>query len=471
MNNYKECLEHDSMFHDARIKLALLNLTIKKDKGPALKHLDRVLGYDSMQKAALMFRALLSDEKDKIQPVRDLTRLLTVSPNDLLALYFRGLFSAELGNFYQAFNDFQKVIKATETSDNNFKGQQSGIDKKIDLQNVGVYTMMRVYGLPEDDGLNIKKAYCQILIREFDKAIATLESISVSREDPLVVYLKAVAYEHKGEHMKALNFYDQALKLDNDIADAHKKRGIYAQELKQWPLSIRDFSEVLRLTPDAFVIYKIRGTSYYHNNQFKSAINDYTRYLKYDSGNAEVLGSRGMAYRQSGDRLLSYADFAASENPQAIDFTDAVKLLDELLAKKDTLQALPILDIMTKTTPFFTEGFVRHFKIRVAQKNWKFIKDNIAVALRNSRVGAPKEDHSYLLTLQAMIYWQTQHPDDALDTFNSAIKFDRSNSLAFFERGKLLLEMGKRSKAEADLKTASSLGNSQAKTLLADLGH
>jgi tetratricopeptide (TPR) repeat protein len=213
----------------------------------------------------------------------------------------------------------------------------------------------------------------------------------------------------------------------------------------------------------------MRGTSYYHNNQFRPAINDFNSFLKYDSGNAEVIGSRGMAHFKAGQRLDAYVDFAASENPHAINFTDAAKLIDSMLIKSDTIQVLARLDIMTKSAPFFTEGFVRQLKINVAQKKWELVKTRVHVAVRNSRVDAPTTDHSYLLTLQAITFQQSRQHEDALSTFNSAIKFDKSNSLAFFERGKLFLEMGKRNKAEADLKTASTLGNREAKTMLASL--
>jgi Tfp pilus assembly protein PilF len=66
-----------------------------------------------------------------------------------------------------------------------------------------------------------------------------------------------------------------------------------------------------------------------------------------------------------------------------------------------------------------------------------------------------------------MNFVRQKRENDALTAFVEAIKLDKTNDLAYFERGKLYLDMGKSSKAESDLKEASSLGNKQAKQLLA----
>ena len=66
-----------------------------------------------------------------------------------------------------------------------------------------------------------------------------------------------------------------------------------------------------------------------------------------------------------------------------------------------------------------------------------------------------------------MHYVRQKHQDDALKAFDEAIRANKKNDLAYLERGKLWMVMGKTSKAESDLKQASSLGNKQAGHLLA----
>jgi tetratricopeptide (TPR) repeat protein len=335
------------------------------------------------------------------------------------------------------------------------------------LQNAGAYTLTRVYGLNEDDGAKLKQAYCYIITNEFDKSIAIINKMDKPNDEPLSVYLKAVAYEHKGEHYKAYQFYDLALTLDKEIADAYKKRAIYEQELKLWDKSIEDLTTVLRLNPEAYVTYKIRGISYFYVNKFNLAISDYTAYLKNDSTNKEVLGYRGVAHRQNNQKLKAYIDFAVSDNRQALNFKEMQHLVDSVLMKGDTTLGLYALNNFTAALPYFTEAYVQKFKIHMARNEWEPIKSDITNAIRNRRWDAEKNNYAFLLTVQAMNLVKDHHNEDALSAFNEAIKLDKKNALAYLERGKTLLTMNKVSKAESDFKQASVLGSEKAKQLLA----
>jgi tetratricopeptide (TPR) repeat protein len=385
----------------------------------------------------------------------------------MIARYLRGTISTELGDFERAFLDFQRIIKDTSTDDNNFKGQQTWIDKKIDIQNVGAYTLTRIYGLPDGDAAKLKQAYCQILTSEFDKSITAIDQISNPKKEPLATYLKAVAYEHKGDHNTAFQYYDLTLRLDPEIADAHKKMGIYYQELKQWDKSVESLSRVLKIYPDNFVIAKIRGTSYYYLQRYPEAIADFTTYLAHDTTNIEVMGYRGMAYFKNGQRLKAYLDFANSDNENAINFPDLTHLVDSVIAKSDTTKTMALLSSITKGCPFFTEGFVRMYKIQVRRNEWKEIEQTINRAVRSSRMDATKTDQAYLLTLQGMNFARLHHEQDAIDILTEAVKLDSKSDLAYLERGKILLAQGKTSKAESDFRQASALGNQEASQLLA----
>lgn len=466
VNYYEQCLKVDSLFHDARIKLSLIDLFVKKNEAVALSHLNKVLANDSLQKNALLFRSIILFEKDKKQSVRDLSNLILVNPLNLMARYLRGILLTEIKKFDQAFADFQKVINSTSVDDNQFMGKQTWVDKKIDIQNVGAYTLTRIYGLSDGDASKVRQAYCHILNGEFMQAVGILNQTSNPMKEPLCLYLIAVAYEHKGEHLKAFNFYNLALALDSDITDAHKKRGIYEQEIKAWDKSIADFDAVLKLHPDSYVIYKIRGTSHYYLNNFAQAISDYSAYLQRDTLNKEIIGFRGAAYLKNNQRLNAYIDFAVSENQGGLVFEDMNHLIDSVLTRGDTTLALQALSSITKAAPYYTEGYARKFRIHLARNEWKSIEDEILMALRNSRADAEKTEHAYLLWVQAMTLAKNRHEEDALTKFTECIKLDKQNALAYLERGKIWLSMGKTSKAESDIKKAAEMGNEKAKELL-----
>jgi tetratricopeptide (TPR) repeat protein len=468
INSFRDCLEADSLYHEARINIALVALLESKDEAIAIKEFTSVLALDSLQKNALLMRSILVFDRDKSQSLRDLNNLILVSPHNVMAYYLRGLLLTGMQRYDRGFSDFQTVIKSTATSENNFKGQQTWVDKKIDLQNVGAYTLTRVYGLNPEDATKLKQAYCLILTNAFDKSIAVLNSTSDQEGEPLVIYLKAVANEHQGRHAQALAFYDEAIRLDNTIADAYKKRAIYEQELKQWDKSIVDLTTVLRLLPESYVIYKIRGISYHYSGAFNKSIADYNSYLKHDSTDQQVIGYRGMAYKAINQRLKAYIDFGNSNNSQAFIIEDMLHLVDSVLQKGDTTLAVTALTSFVKSAPWFTEAYAMKLKLHLEQSDWPILELDLSRALRNSRADAAKEHRAFLFTLQGMVM-RNANNEGALDAYDAAIRSDKSNAFAYLERGKFLLTKNKTAKAIDDLKKSASFGNLEARKLLEGL--
>lgn len=466
ISSFRECLRADSTYHDARIDIALVMLMANKSEKDAVKELDAVVRQDSLHQHALMMRSILMFDKKKDQSLNDLSRVIRVNPNNIVAFYLRGMLFTYLQQFDRGFADFQNVIKSTVTDDNNFKGQQTWIDKKIDIQNVGAYTLTRVYGMRDEDATKVKQAFCLILTDAYDKSLAVLHSTSDPDGDPLTVYLQAVVNEHQGNHKAALKYYDEALRLDNAIADAYKKRGIYAQELKLWDVSIADFTRVLELMPESFVMYKIRGISYYHNKNYDAAIVDFTRYLERDSTNEQIIGYRGMAYLEKKEHLRAYMDFSNSRNMHMLNYNHMMYLVNSVMQTGDTTLVLEALACFVRNNPTFLEAYTLKLRLHVLQNDWASVQQDLMHA--QPRKDAPKQILANFLTVKGMWLSKTQSAE-ALGVFNQAVKSDRNNAFAHLERGKYLLAQNKTAKAIDDLKKASSLGSAEAKHILTRL--
>jgi tetratricopeptide (TPR) repeat protein len=459
LNSYQTCLRVDTTFHAARIKLAIIELIDKKNQKAAINQLNRVLEINPTHRHALTFRSILVFDNNPQQTLQDFAILIQFNPNNLAAYYLRGLLYTNLQQYSSGFLDFQKVMKGSAISDNSFRGERTWIDKKIDIQNIGAYALLRMYGL-EDGVINkIKEAYCHIIVGNPDRSIKLLNAIPASLKDPLLVYLKAVAYEHKGDHVNAFQLYNKAIELDNTIFDAYKKRGMYEQNMKQWDLSIQDFTTALELIPDLQLLNKLRGISYYFNNENSKALDDLNIYLKFDSTDVLALRYRGMAYSKNNQTLYSYIDLANSSTLDTLNFSFMRQLVDSTLVAGDTAKAEVALTSFVKAAPTFTEGYVLKFKLNLAKKAWSEVETEITKAVSNIRTDASKPDQAYLLTVQGMVFARQQLTTEALKKFNEALKLDSQNALIYYERGKLLATTNKTTKAIQDLKIAASLGS------------
>jgi tetratricopeptide (TPR) repeat protein len=469
MDGYTQCVQRDSTFHDARLRLGLFQITSGDNMDRALPQLNKVLAMDSTHRYARLFRSMASFRTNPNQALVDLGVLARRWPGNRMVLYLHGLILAKNGDYQRAFPELRKLIELAYKDENAFRGQQTWLDKMIDIQNAGAYTVSRVYGLPDFDAGKVKEAYCLIVTGEYGHSIVSMNEANVAYTEPLCLFLKAVASEHMGDHKTAFRLYNQALALDPDIVDAHKKRGIYEQELEQWDKSIADFNEMLRINSQAYVAFKLRGLSNYHTKQFRKAIDDFSGYLHRDSLDKETLGYRAMAYLNVSQRLDAAADFANAGHVHLLNFKKLAVSLDSLLARQDTAKALTYADRFTRNTPFFTEAYVVKMKVLLNKKKWDDMSREIDRALSNSRTDAGEQKHSYLLAIRAVTWGREQRYDEALSKFSEALTFDAGNTLVFLERGRLYLAMNKKSKAVSDLKKASSLGSKEAHDLLETL--
>ncbi|MBL0740780.1 tetratricopeptide repeat protein [Chryseolinea lacunae] len=470
IKNYEAALEHDSLFSDAGIALAMLQVTSDKKVEQAVPYLDRVVRRDTLNRIALLLRTCMTFDSRPQQCLKDLNLLVKLWPTNLMVFYLRGLLYAKLEDYERSFPDFHKLVDNTAEDENTFGGQQSWIDKKIDIQNLGAYTVSRVYGFSDADAVLIKKAYCLLVKGEYADCIVAVDKATVAQTDPLSFYMKGVASEHLNKHPEALAYYNQALALDNDILDAHKKRGIYEQEMKQWDKSIADFKEMLRINPQAYVARKFLGLTFYHVKIYPKAVVEFNRYLSRDSADQVALGARGMAYWNLGLKLDAAADFANSENFQMLEFPEIARSIDSLLVRKDTVKALRYIERITTGAPFFTEGYVMMMKVLIAKNDWSRINKEIGEALSNSRADASHKDHAYLLTVKGVTWLKKEKYDYAFNLLTSALDYDKENSWTWLARGQTQLALNRKSKAVSDLKKAVALGNKEAETLLRQVG-
>lgn len=466
-NGYRDCLSRDSSMYDAMVRLAIINS--KKDLSQVFFYLDKVLRRDSLHANALLLRGLARIPENKSLAIRDFSNLIIRDPDLLIGRYLRGIVYCDLGDFDRAFTDFHRLVVATASDENAYTGKQSWVDKKIDIQNLGAYTVSRVYGLSDTDGTALKKAYCLLVSGRIEECINVIDALSISTTEPLCLYLKALSLEHSEKHSKAFEFYTQALALDKDIVDAYKKRGIYYQELKMWDKSIADLTTVLRLQPKTLIALKARGVSYFQSGRLAQALADFDSYLAIDSTEKEVLASRGITYLHQNDVLRGTLDLINAGRLDAIDMRKLMHGVDSVIAKDDTLKVIAALNKITKKAPWYTEVYARKIKLLIATGRWEQVDREIDEAVNRRSADATTASYSYLLTVKAMTKSRAKKYNEAIAILSQAIDVDKKNALAFLERGKLHANAGKSGKAIADLNKAMSLGRKDAGEVLASV--
>ena len=82
-----------------------------------------------------------------------------------------------------------------------------------------------------------------------------------------------------------------------NLAAAYSNRGGAYFSLGDHARAIEDYDQALRLDPDDTVAYSNRGRAYDNLGEYRRAIQDYDQALRLDPGNAYAYTSRGAAYQ------------------------------------------------------------------------------------------------------------------------------------------------------------------------------
>lgn len=474
---YARCLEVDKNMLDAEVKLGLFEVATNPEK--TIARMESVLRKDSLHKQALLFHGLLTaDKKDKAS-LKNWNTLIRLNPTNPFFRLIRGSVLTEKGKYNEAFSDFRRTIDASQLTENDFSGQQTERDKFINLSFAGHYVVANVYSLPDDDAALVKQAYCLLFIKKYDEAYSAVSAVKTAYESALCMYLRGLISEHQGEHGRAFNTYNTALKYDNDIIDAHKKRGIYYSELGRWEDAAKDFNEMLRINPEAFYAYRLRGVTRYQVGNYDGAISDFNEYLRRDSTTLEVYGYRGMAHQQKKHALASTYDLLKSRNQRAVDGYAIINgEINKLLAAKDTAKAIWWLDRFVSADSLFANGHLIRVQVLMKAKKWAELENSADRALYKNGDGVKREKYNYALTKESVSYIlaakgyalvEQGRADEAIREIDEAIDINKMNSLAYLSRGKAKLKQKNKSGGLKDLKKAEEMGELEASEILATL--
>lgn len=340
-----------------------------------------------------------------------------------------------------------------------FTGQQSFLDRRIDFQYAGYYTLLHLYSLDDTTAQVVRKGFCQLVTGKYAAAIESLTEAEKSDTTALTPFLKAVAYEHSENFVRAYQFYEKALKIDNNIVDAHKKRGVFQSKMKRWEDAILEFSEVIRINPAAFVVYKFRGVAYLEKTEYAKAKTDFSTIIQNDSTDKDVFRLRATCYKNLGEELNAAGDLLELARDDYLEFPSLHEAVYFLLKHGDTTRAdLELANYRTKF-PQLLGPKTLQIRLWAERNDWSRVSREIDQVLGSINKGAYERNvYSYLLMVKGKCQQLEKKNTAAIETLTESIRIDPINGRAYFERGLVLLAQRKSKAALHDFTMAKSLG-------------
>jgi lipoprotein NlpI len=137
--------------------------------------------------------------------------------------------------------------------------------------------------------------------KQYDRAIQDYDqAIKLNPNYALAFLNRGNAYQNKDQYDRAIQDYDQAIKLNPNYALAFYNRGLayddkkqYDRAIQDYDQAIQDFDQAIKLDPNDAIAFYNRGNAYRNKGQYDRAIQDFDQAIKLDPNHANAFLNRG----------------------------------------------------------------------------------------------------------------------------------------------------------------------------------
>lgn len=116
------------------------------------------------------------------------------------------------------------------------------------------------------------------------------------------------AYGRKGELDRAIEDFDQAIRLNPSYARAFYNRGLSYARKSQYERAIQDYDQSIRLNPAVAATFASRAAVYSRQHQHERAIQDYDQAIRLEPANASAFTNRCRSRAIVGQLAQALAD-------------------------------------------------------------------------------------------------------------------------------------------------------------------
>jgi spermidine synthase/Tfp pilus assembly protein PilF len=116
------------------------------------------------------------------------------------------------------------------------------------------------------------------------------------------------AYAKLGQYQRAIEDFNEAIRLKPDYADAYFNRGVVYYSIGQYQRAIEDYNEAIRIKPDDTDDYNSRGAAYANLEQYQRAIDDFNKAIRLKPDYVDAYANRCGTYFMLGNKKIGCRD-------------------------------------------------------------------------------------------------------------------------------------------------------------------
>jgi tetratricopeptide (TPR) repeat protein len=227
---------------------------------------------------------------------------------------------------------------------------------------------------------------------------------------PAIYYNRGNAYRRKGDYDRAIQDYDQSIRLGPNDPDVYYARGDAYLSKGNFERAIQDLNQAVHLNPNYVLAYLDRGTAYDDKGDYDHAIQDLSEAIRLAPSDGAAYNARGYAYNKKGDYDRAIQDF-----------NEAIQL-----------------------SPNFEKAYYDRGNARINKGDYDQAIQDFNEAIRLS----PKDALAY--NNRGVAYMRKKDYDRAIQEYNQAIGLNSNNVTTYVNRGYAYLAQSNLTAAIAD---------------------
>ena len=240
------------------------------------------------------------------QAIEHYDYVIKLAPEYSSGYSFRGECFLRQGKYNEAATD---IVKALDIDNNNkaFDHLQELADSSI----TSIATKLRVQA-SKDPTEGSWPYYLGIVYEHrdnYNKAVGYYKDALKLDNNPIIEKRISNCYEELGNYQEALKYIDMAIQTDSTDADFVRIRALINDAAGNTKESIADWDKYIVLDPESYFGYYRRGWVKDHTGDTEGALEDYTTSIELEPRYTYGYINRGVLYKLVGETQLARKDF------------------------------------------------------------------------------------------------------------------------------------------------------------------
>ncbi len=266
-------------------------------------------------------------------------------------------------------------------------------------------------------------------------AIAYLTlSCSNNDQEKLNILIKGNEAMAAGDYDEAIDYFDRALQLDPDFADAYNNMGVAFFENDEPGMALENYNRAIRLKPDYYEAIMNRSNAFSELGRVESALADLEVIRQAFPDTSIVHFARGLVLTKAKDYNRAIGAFNMAGQIDQSNVEVPVNIGTIHYYQKNFDSAKYFLDIALKIDP--TQGSAYNTLALIAMDE---MNSSLALELINKALDQAPDD-PYFLNNRGFIYLQMDSLARGEADINESIRIDPFNGWAYRNRAILRLK-------------------------------